>query len=260
MNTDLQMETLLDDFLKNNISRTEAETILKKEGFVDPGNIIDLHLAAAKALQRYNIMQQVQAVHTGYIATTQQQNNKELPQKEQGKVVRMQPLKWATRIAATLILIAGGWFVFQYAATNSNVLYGEIYQSYNVNTDRGAPETGTHDMIQQFKVKDYAAVLRTFESLPVSNNREKFLAAYAALETADTKKAIDLFTRILDYNRSNNSRLYNDEAEFYLGLAYLKAKENKSARTIFENIRSNPNHTFHERVNKWTMTRLTWLH
>lgn len=259
MNTNLHTEALLDDFLKSIITKEEAEAGLKKEGIEDPGSEIDLHLAATKALQRYNILQQVKSVHSQYAQPAQEETGKPIPVIGQAKTISMKPLKWVTRIAAMLILIAGGWFVFQYSATNSSILYGEIYQSYNVNTDRGMTENTAHEMINQFKRKDYAAVLQTFNSLSASNNREKFLAAFAALEMGDTKKTIDLLQQVLAYNQSNNSRLYNDEAEFYLGLAYLKSKENKTARAIFEKIKSNPYHTFNERVSKWTMTRLKWL-
>jgi tetratricopeptide (TPR) repeat protein len=113
--------------------------------------------------------------------------------------------------------------------------------------------------IQQYKDKDYKAVIKTWQSLRGANNREKFLAASAFHETGDYQQAVNVLQQIVQNNSQTGNRLYNDEAEFYLGLSYLKMKNNKAAYNYFKKIRDNPNHTFHERVSRWTITRLKWL-
>ena len=264
MNNNIHIDKLLDDLLKGNLSLREVEQLMQLEAIADVAGEIDLHRFAAVALQRYSVLEQVQQVHKEYVEKARNDvgENKSNTSKSNtsAKVVRIQPLKWFMRVAAILILVAGGWVVYHYTTTSSTKLYTEIYQPYNINTDRNDNiEIVPHNMIQQFKDKDYAAVINTFRSMPATNNREKFLAAYAWHTTGDYKQVINVLQQILKNNNQTGNRLYNDEAEFYLGLSYLKMKNNKTAFTYFEKIRNDTTHTFHERVSKWTMMRLKWL-
>jgi TolA-binding protein len=168
-------------------------------------------------------------------------------------------VKWTLRAAASIILIISTWFAYQYATTNSSQLYSEIYEEYNPNTDRGIGTLHTHDMVNQFKAGNFTAVINTYSNLTTSNNREKFMAGYAFMKNGDNKNAVTLFNQILDYNKQSQSRLYNDEAEFYTGLCLLQLKKNQDALIIFTTIRDNPDHTFYTKVSKWTITRLKWL-
>jgi TolA-binding protein len=260
MNNNLQIDILLDKLLNNGIARNEVTAALHKEGITDTEQEIDLHFAAAKALQRHSVFLQVQSVHQQFINNHIKENLSEVPKTQPAKVIRITALKWMMRIAATVIIFIAVWFAYQYGNTSSGRLYSEIYQPYNVNTDRGMGDIVTHNMVQEFKDKQYNAVIKTYESLSVSNNREKFMAAYAYHQTTDYNQAIILFQQILAYNIQNNTRLYNDEAEFYLGLSYLKMKHVKDATAIFQAIYSNPNHTFNERVSEWMITKLKWLY
>ncbi len=261
MNDNLPIENLLDDLLKNNISKTEAVASLEKENVQDADAQIqiDLHFAAAKSLQRYSILKQVQLVHNEYIAAKAgpaPDSNASIPKL---KLKKIEPIKWMLQIAASILLLLGAWFTWQYSNTSSSNLYSEIYQPYNVNTDRGMGDLKIHNMVPAFKDENYIEVIKIFETLSTSNNREKFLAAYSYHVTNNYKKSLAIFQQVLAYNKQNNTRLYNDEAEFYIGLAYLKLDDCKSAFQIFERIRSNPSHTFHERINEWTLRRLKWL-
>lgn len=259
MNNNLNIDKLLDDLLKGHLNQHEARQLLQQEGIADVQGEIDLHHSAIVALQRYRVLEQVQLVHKEY-AGKAGNNAEENAVNTSAKVVHMQPLKWFMRIAAMFILGAGGWFAYEYNNASGTKLYAEIYQPYTINTDRSSNrEIVSPTIIQQFKDKDYAAVITTFRSLPATNNRDKFLTAYAWNETGDYKQAIDVLQQILKNNKQTGSQLYHDEAEFYLGLSYLKMKNNKAAFVYFEKIRNNPNHTFHERVSKWTMVRLKWL-
>jgi tetratricopeptide (TPR) repeat protein len=258
MNNNLQIETILDNFIKNKLTRAETELLLEKEAVTDVALEVDLHLSAAKALQRYSILKMVQSVHQSYTTATPVIT---MPTEKdtRARVIKMQPVKWALGIAVSVILVISSWFTYQYANTSSTKLYSQIYQPYSVNTDRGMADITTHNMVQEFKNKDYNAVIKTFEALSTVNNRERFLTAYAFHETANYQKAIDLFKQILETNKQTDTRLYNDEAEFYTGLSYLKIKDAASAIPYFENIRNNPNHTFHDRISKTMMKRLKWL-
>lgn len=258
MKNELYIEQLLDDYLQQKLPRTDASLLLRQEGVADADTEIDLHHAAAIALQRYSLLQQVQNVHRQF---SPQQNGVTVYKPGMNpKVVNMNPVKWFLRIAAAVILVAGIWFGYLYNSTTSTTLYAEIYQSYNVNTERANVEEITpHNMIQEFKEKNYTAVIETYRSLSLSNNREKFLAAIAYQETGNSPEAITLLNQVLQFNKQQKGRLYNDEAEFYLALNYLKTKKAKHAIPLFQKIYDDPDHTFHERIRKTTLKKMKWL-
>lgn len=258
MNDNLHIENILDDLLTNKVSRPEAVALLMQENVSDTGFEIDLHLSAVNVIRRYNTLKQVQSVHNNF---TIARNINQITNGTSGEVVtaKINLVKWMVRIAASVILIISAWFMYQYSSTNSSTLYSEIYQPYSINTDRGVGEIKTHNMVQEFKQNNYSAVIKIFESLASTNNREKFLAGYAYHQAGNYQQSLLVFQQILSYNQKTNTRLYNDEAEFYSGLSYLKLRNTSSAADIFESIRKNPNHTFYERINKWTLTKLKWL-
>lgn len=259
MTNNTQIESVLDELLKNKLTKTEAKALLEKENIQGADAEIELHYASAKAIQRYMILKQVQDVHSAFIKASTKAGTIIPAAKKAPKVIPIKPVKWLMGIAASLFVFAAAWFTYQYSTTNSSKLYSEMYQPYNVNTDRGIGDIAKHNMVKEFQAGDYPAVIKTYESLTTSNSREKFLAGYAYHETANFNRAIELLRQLLISNRETKQRLYNDEAEFYLGLSFLKIKDAASAKTIFETIRKNPDHTFYERVSKWTMTRLNWL-
>ena len=259
MNNNLHIDGILDDYLHWRLTRTEAEQLLRQQGVADSNTEIEMHQAAAVALQRYSILMQVRNIHAQF-ASADKNGSTAVTHTTPAMVINLWPFKWILRIAAIAVLVAGGWFAFQYSNNSSAKLYTEIYQPYNVNTDRADIDgIVPHNMIQEFKNKDYEAVISTYQSLPHANNREKFLAAIAFHETGNYPQAINVLKQISKSNNQNGNRLYNDEAEFYLALSYLKIKNNKAAYDYFKIIRNNPNHTFNEKVSKWTMKRLAWL-
>lgn len=258
MKDELYIEQILDDYLQQKLHRADATALLKSQGLADAESEIELHQAAAASIQRYNILRQVQNVHLQF---WEQPGNKELDRSDSKvKIVQMNSFKWFLRIAAAIIFLAGIWFTYFFVSITNTKLYAEIYQPYNVNTNRAnIKEIVPHNMIQEFKEKNYTSVIETYRNIPVTNNREKFLAAVSYQETNNHGEAIKLLNEILMLNKQEQSRLYNDEAEFYLALNYLKLKKMKQAIPLFQKIYDDPGHTFHERIGKTILKKIKWL-
>jgi tetratricopeptide (TPR) repeat protein len=257
MNNNKDIDALLDDLLKKEITADQLMDLFEDDPEIDLSAEIDLHFAAAKAVQRYNIVTQVKSVHSNFLNETNTQSTATI--KTITTVRHSSTVKWTMRIAASFLLLIGSWLVFQYTTNSSNELYSKIYQPYDLTTDRGISDITTHTMVRDFKNRDFQAVIKIYERLTVSNSREKFLAAYAYLETGNFGKAIDLLNDLLKFNQANKLRLYNDEAEYYLGLSYLKVQKFEEAEAVFKKIQENPNHTFHDKISKWTLRRIHWL-
>jgi tetratricopeptide (TPR) repeat protein len=253
MSNDLLIENLLNDWVKKRRTAHETEAMLANAGDTNPAETIALHSAAVLAIKRLNVLQQVQDVHNNYVHS--------LIKKAPVRFIRPALAKWALRIAASVLLFFGFRFAFEYANTNSKQLYTEIFEPYNINTDRSAdnvPQTSI-ELVTLFKKQNYPAVIQAYKSLEKSGNREKFLTAYAQHQTGGYQEAVNLYFEILNNNLHNDLKLYNDEAEFYAALSYLKMKKPELARKLFRKIYETSQHTFHERVTKRTMRRLRWL-
>lgn len=260
MKDETYINRILDDCLIGNIALVDAEKLLGVNSATDASEMIMLHKAAVVAIQRNAVISQVKNVHQQFVASHYVTTAVTDISAAKGKIRKMSPLKWLAGAAAIFIVFTSAWYVYQLNAASSATLYSEMYQSYSVNTDRaGINEIVTHNMVQQYKDKDYLAVIKTYQSLAASTSREKFLTAMAYQETGRYQLAIDLLGMIMHDNQQKHTRLYNDEAEFYIALNYLKLKESKYAFPLFQKIYKTPAHTFHEKVSKWTMTRLKWI-
>lgn len=262
MNNDLYTDQVLDDYLFGKINLDEAGRMLDAKEDMLVTEMIRIHQVAAAALQRNAVIRQVANVHIQFLASLPKRTM--LPSSnEESPVVAIRKTnfyKWVLRIAAVLLLAVSSWYTWQFSTNSSNKLYSEMYQAYNVNTNRaGIGEIVPHNMISQYKNRDYQGVISTYNSLPVTTNREKFLTAMAYHEISAYQQSVGLLTQIVHFNEQNKSRLYNDEADFYIALNYLKMKNGKAALPWFQKIYNTPTHTFNERVTKWTITRLKWL-
>lgn len=259
MNNELYIGQILDEYVLRKLTREEAVTELNRQGVSNAVYELELHLAAAVALRKGSVLQQVKNVHQQFLQAQQEKISSR--NSTTARVISLkQSLKWISRVAAVVFIIAASWFTYTYSTTTSKSIYAEIYQPYNVNNDRASiDEIVPHNMVLQFRSKDYAAVIKTFGDLSLTNNREKFLTAIAYQETGSYSKAISLFEQVLKVNQEKQSRLYNDEAEFYLALNYLKVKNTDAAIALFRKIYDDPGHTFQERVSKASLRKMKWL-
>lgn len=256
MNQDLNIEDILDRYI---LGTNDKQTAGKNLGLLGVDNAeeeLDLHYAAVVALQRYRVFEQVQDVHRQFLLP--QQDTAAIKKVPSAGVVK--PATWMLRIAAILLVCAVCWTAYFYSSTNNVTLYEEIYQPYTINTDRAVPgEVVPHKMIDYFKEGKYDFVISTFNSLESTGIREKFLAAFAFQQNENFKEAIGLYQSIIDENKLKGKKLYKDEADFYLGLCYLKINNIKDALPIFEAIRQDSNHTYNDRVTKTILTKLKMI-
>jgi tetratricopeptide (TPR) repeat protein len=210
-----------------------------------------------KVLQRNALRRQVGSVHRAFIAGNEAASAPS--QAITHRPAKLFSLRFTLRVAASILLLVSVGFIYLYSTTTTGNAYTELYQPYTINTDRGFADPVPHDMVREFQAGDYDKVIRSFEALGATNNREKFLAAFSYLEKGNTDQAIQHLRSILEYNQSTGTRLYQDEAEFYLALAYLKKGDSKEALAWLTLIQQDPAHTFHARVDSWTVRRLKWF-
>jgi tetratricopeptide (TPR) repeat protein len=156
-------------------------------------------------------------------------------------------------------LVLTGWFTFQLASTSGESLYAEMYQPFTIDTERGQAEATSGAMVDLFRAADYVGVIRLYTQMQDTDNRARFLAAYAFQATGAFEESMEPLRAIIDQNRQSGAMLYQDEAEYYLGLALLRTKAYDQAEKIFSAIAQDKDHTYHDRIEPWMLTRLRWL-
>jgi tetratricopeptide (TPR) repeat protein len=138
------------------------------------------------------------------------------------------------------------------AATAAD-LYASTYTVYDAGTVRGT-ETA---MQKAYSQKQYQQVLGLFAQEKAPGVNEQFYAACAYLETGDAAAAAGLYKNILQLNAATPAAGYKEDAEYFLGLAYLKQNNITAARPLFEAILSNPQHLYHDKITADFMKRFT---
>jgi tetratricopeptide (TPR) repeat protein len=243
----LYIEELLAKWSRNEISDSELAV---NSGIEDPAELEALkqeHLNAVKAIRYFALRQAVANVHSQYTA----------PAKAgaPAKVMRLVPRQWI-RIGVAAALLVGLFAIQQMVWVSNSSMYNQMFQPYQLTIERNSDIKATGLLINAFRQGRYNEVLQHYRLLQVKSAREHFFAGYASLQLDKTMEATQLFDLIL--SGTNPGGLYSDEAEYYLGLAQLKAGNKKKAAELFEKILQQPEHSYYDAVSQWDVNRIRW--
>jgi len=203
-------------------------------------------LLAVDAIQEAGLQEQVVTIKNEWKA---QQTTMVKPT---GGIVRQISRNMA-KIAAILVLVAGGAAFYKYVTISSGSLYNKYYSSYDLNTSRGA---GNADAVEKaYQAKDWHAVLSAFNATK-RDNKMDFLAGVADLELKKYDDAIEHFEQVIAVNAQSGSDYFQDEAQYYLAISWLAKDKVNEALPILEKIRANKGHLFHDKVSKMSFLDL----
>jgi tetratricopeptide (TPR) repeat protein len=240
---------ILVDYLDDNLSEAEKNNVtnmLHQDAAIQQE--LDNLLLTKSAIKYYGIKQQVASI------AAEMQNAKPI-KTEKSKVVKM--LKWSLGIAASLLVIAVGIGAYKYSNTTSDKLFAANYKAYNLNVSRNASVTTS--MENAFNEKKYSEVLLSFSATKEPTQKELFLAGQANMETNNFAEAETCFYNLLQKNTADQKVIFNDDAEYYLAMSYLKNNKIESAMPLFEAIHNNNNHLYNDKVNNDFMRSLKIL-
>lgn len=159
----------------------------------------------------------------------------------------------AAKIAAILILMAGGAAFWKYATISSGGLYDKYYSSYSLNTSRGAGDGDAMD--KAYQAKDWQMVIASFDAAK-RTNKSDFLAGMADLELKKYDDAIEHFEQVMAANAQAGTDYFQDEAQYYLAISWLAKDKVNEALPILEKIRADKNHLYHDKVEKMSFMDL----
>jgi tetratricopeptide (TPR) repeat protein len=218
--------------------RTELEknTAMQQE--------LDNLILAKGIIKNYGLQQKVNGIHQ----TMMQEIT--VPAKP---VVRSLP-KMMMRIAASIIILAGLFGLYQYLAVSPDNLYNDQYTAYQVATMRGT--TTASALEKAYSEKKYDTVIALYTQTANATPYEQFLAAQAYLAKADYINAVVLFNAIIEKSKAANTSTLNDDTEYYLALSYLKNNETAKALPLFKKIHDDKDHLYHNKIGSWYLTKL----
>lgn len=197
---------------------------------------------AKQAFQMYARQQQVSSIHSEMM--------KELPRKP----VRGSVFKMVMRIAALVIVLALIAGLVQYSLLDATRLYQSKYEAYELGTPRD--DDSADALVKAYHNHDMAQVIALYES---NRTTDHFLAGQAYLALDNPQKAITAFDEQLKANAAATFKPYQDDTEYYLAMAWLKAGRTDKALPLFEIIHNQPAHAYHDQVSGWYLTKLRWL-
>jgi predicted negative regulator of RcsB-dependent stress response len=204
-------------------------------------------LETREAINQYGLRQKVASIHKEMIQELR------IPVRGIGPARRT--LRSVISVAAALILIAGGFFIYKFYTLSSDKVVAEYFYHYELSTTRGenAPES---EIEKAYRANDMAKVTRLFPRSDSVSLKDRFLSAEAFYELGNLDKAIAEYKLVL---ATDSSTLFRDEAQYYLALAYVANKDFDLALPLLRNIRNNKLNTYHERVDSRLIRQVKML-
>ena len=233
-------------FMDGDMSGDEVAT-LELELAGDPARQMELENLrnSRMAVSRLGLQMQVASIHAEMM--------NELKATEKDNVRQLSPVRKITqftlRIAVGLfiLVVAGG--LYQYFSLSPDKLFNDKYAAFNVGTSRG--NTQQSQVETEYAKKKYEQVIITFESIQNPTLKDHFYAGLAYLSTSNLDKAVLNLSTVLTKNASFNTSEFQDDAEYYLALSYLKQQDFDKAVPLFEKINADKLHLYHDKVGNW---------
>jgi hypothetical protein len=251
-----QIDQILDEIMRGISSEEKLADFISDYTSEELINELQLHQAAAAAIQRHEVISQVSGVHQSFF---EKRNSFTADESPDGAAFVKRTLKFWWSAAAVLIIAPALFFMFVYITNSPQRLFAAQYQTYRINVDRASASNNNEFLARHYQDSKYSETISDFQALTSPGVRDKMIAAFAYMELHDYTAAVPLFEAVIHNNATTGEKLFQDEAQYYLALSYLKTKQFEQSYQLFNKIYVDDEHTFNGRVDKWFMMRLKWL-
>lgn len=204
-----------------------------------------------EAIKSYGLYKKVSSIHLDMMKEFRQQP---LPQIGRANIF----IKNTLKIAAAIFIILGSTLLYQYITLSPQSLFRDNFQAFTLHENRGN-EIGS-PLEQQYKLANYPQVIKLFQQLSAKTIQDYFIAGNSYLKRDNPAEAAKCFLSVGEINKTQQSHLYEDDAEYYLAMSYLENNEPTKAFPIFEKIHADKSHLYHTKVSAWFLRKLHWLH
>jgi len=235
-------EEILIDYLDNRLEgaeRLEAEQLIREDATA--AQEMENLLFSVNLIREAALLEQVMDVRKEFSSGA-----KVVPfQKKEGGAVVRSFSKNFLRIAAMVLLLLGAGGVYKYSATTSSSVYNENFASFDLETSRGANNDG--ELEKAYRSQNWTSVKNIFSTQKEKTIKSWFLAGMADMELKNYATAIGSFKEVINQNK-NSDAYYQDEAEYYLALAYLGANQSGEGLALLKKIRNDKDHLYYKKA------------
>ncbi len=178
-------------------------------------------LMCATDLEALLAAYQQQTNTTGQKPTT----GKQLHLRPEGARPKVMPWRWAASIAIPLLIAAS--LFFGYRSHTNSALFTEYNVVYELPQTRGSGQSSAQEAILLYNAGQYQAAVKAFSAIEGNNTELVFYKAHALLQAKQYTEAILAYQEVIA-----NSNRYDNEATWYLAMAYLAANKPVQARQM----------------------------
>lgn len=208
-------------------------------------------LLTKEAVKQYGLKEKVAVLHKEMMKEMQQAPVRHISSAR--KAVR-----YAISVAAALIVLVGSFMLYNFYTLSAEKVFNSGFLSYDLSTLRGNEEKESA-IAKAYRDKKFADVVKLFEAGADSSREAMFLTGMSALELKENSKAIFNFKTLIAANQQANEKLYNDDAEYYLSLSYIRNGEYDLALGVLQKIKDNSNHSYNKKVTAKLLRQIKML-
>ena len=210
---------------------------------------LEERLQTDKALQDELTKLKVAVQAVKHLGTTQkvgdihQQMMRELKPVKNARLLPFNKIvRYTMAVAASLLVLFIGVRIYMSAQLSPEKLYNEAFVDFNASGTRSI-NSKQSEIEKHYQQKDYTTVTNSTRSIHL-DAKDSLLIGLSYLQTEHTSQAISIFQR-LAYSAND----FQQDAEFYLSLSFLKNKDYDKALALAEKIEASPAHLYHQQFN-----------
>ena len=244
-------ETILTRYLDGELSEDEKIALeLEISAHPELQEELESLRSTREAVKFYGLKQRVAEIHGEMM--------KELSSRPK-KLARVSKLvRYTVAIAASLLLIIGGYAIYNFVTLSSEKVYTAHYQPYELVNVRDT-QSSDSEVEKAFREKNYRKVISLNGDKKNATAKENFIYGASELELKDNIKAIDFFKKAQLANKKTTQPVLSDEIEYYLALAYIRNRDYDYALDLLKKISNDPNHVYHGKVTTRMMRQVKML-
>lgn len=212
-------------------------------------------VAARSAIKTEGLRQKVSRLHQQYYSEVASAQTAE---KETAKIIKPvfgTGVKTILRIAAVFIFAVAGYAVYEYSTTSNESVYADNFIKYQLPVSRGESQS-QQSIDSLFSANNFSGVIEVFKIITGKNQKDYFLAALASLETGNSQSAIDDLKNVQQLNSNSPEKYFEQETDYYLVLAYIKAGNIEEAQKQLNMIKANKQHMFYQKASEISSAKL----
>jgi tetratricopeptide (TPR) repeat protein len=251
-NSTPDMNELLVQYLDGEI-QGEEKSNLEKQLAADAAlqQQYDSLLLTRESIRYYGLQQKVASIHEEMM-----KEMKAAPVKPISNSRRT--LRYALSVAASLLLLVGGYIAYQFFTLSPDKVFTANYQPYELSSTRDV-NTAESASEKTYRAGNYKEVIRLYTAKEETGVKAAFLSGVSAMQVKDFTTAINNFTAVLDMNKGAAVKTLNDDAEYYLALSYIHTRDYDYALELMDKIKQDPAHTYHSKVTKKMIRQVKML-